>query len=1599
MTLLDINNIIDIEYIDNNESIKTNSDDNDLDEDNSNVFILNKETNRIENQIEKNLKQLETIIEIIRKKVVNNDLFQFELNRIDSLYERLDNINDLYDFYKESIVNLNNKNVIKFLQIQLIKRLNDLNTVFNLNHNFNIQILNDSDSVSILNLNQQECDLKLLDKNKRKFRINSIDLDDDDCDDEDQDLMCAIYQFDDSNVIKQHLNVQPTRLTKPKRSTSADNYSSTLKRKQRQARIQNSELFQFETLPNDKEENTSKLNANVIHLNSFKFKYNKSNQLNECFDLKSNCTQIKIIVYKLIKFYTKTSCNQYKNPVKYVSINLASHTYSNTQFETFKLELKSFNKNKRLLNSRRSSNKKETASSMLKRMFVKSKVPVKPNSNNNNIIDGSDKNLTLGSLKNETFNQCYINFDISRSESEQFILNSELVDIRQLESWLNLWQNDLCIKQINENYESLTIYLNKIESCLDVSEEFHFIQIRIETKSQSDETITNSMNLFRSNLFKLNDDINDLCQIPIDETDLNICEKILKFDLFKLDARNESIKMVSSSSVSLFNNRHNLTQLNELNLGNSMKISNLKIKFLFQSNYYPTRRIAIDLLEFNLDSSNANCLLNLIDIYLISKNNSEPILIRKFLEFFSILNDSNKFSVKTNEKRLIRDLLLEKLYLGFLQLIHVYYIVEKKNEIDLKFIVSNLKNEKLTIQFLISHIRNNFEKSALFELTVKCLSKLIEIIIYLSINKSKYEIKYEINDLIMKIFRMECLDTNQQTIVYNNLDLSFILLLTDFYTPYELADMIINKVLNKTNELLSLKLVNSNIFQLDFFKSNYQFRNRFVQFFVKNFLDKSFKLTHDHLKLIKNVLIFKKEISKQNIDDLIRSLFKQLINLVINVFKTTDLLDKQIHFKKDSIIIDSFLSLFEIINIITNIKTFSINDILSNQDLNYLFEIIIFYIKNSNKIINDIRCQAKMNIIILRFSKFIQKHLQFYQIAENIEINDESALIQSYFEMLFSFVNNSNTSFSLTIRFKFKMIKIIQTFWSSLSAKLKYSIYLNEFLINQLCKCLISNFYFKLDEFKPTSSKPISCTQHIYLSHFISTKNLTTESYVFKFYEQCIKMLNDIFVSNSACGLFNLENMNEFILFSIMNWILSKENNIDSRLSLCSNSSSNSSCESTSSSSSSSASDFDFDINNSCAHFTKKSEKSIRNFSHQIFDLIEVNFSKLNSDQIKSSILGSMSIGVDYNLIKDEYTTNSQISIIENLLVTYNLIKMIDDLNLKSNNKLFTSQAYLNENRRQIKMYLLDDIYSLFKIDKNYQLMSLVRKQQTDLIEWNLNRKNESDLKEIFYLKLLKKFAINSLNETILPAAVAIPSISSSSVMASSFSSSSSSSSLGVQSATNTISSSDINDYNYQLEDKIQFEICKQIGAYYEKIDENYSKFNRILNAESKFPTNQSKQDDSVANKINSNIHGNLYFRIGIFGSSFKSRSIKNKYFLYKHHSYEMLSNIQNFIINKLSNLNESDIILLHHNQEPDSSIKENKENKCYLQLCAVNRLEKNKLYELIDEMIENKETIETKTKLTEEKFSDNDFFYYFDRPFYMRSSPNANSKKSNSIF
>lgn len=65
----------------------------------------------------------------------------------------------------------------------------------------------------------------------------------------------------------------------------------------------------------------------------------------------------------------------------------------------------------------------------------------------------------------------------------------------------------------------------------------------------------------------------------------------------------------------------------------------------------------------------------------------------------------------------------------------------------------------------------------------------------------------------------------------------------------------------------------------------------------------------------------------------------------------------------------------------------------------------------------------------------------------------------------------------------------------------------------------------------------------------------------------------------------------------------------------------------------------------------------------------------------------------------------------------------------------------------------------------------------------------------------------------------------------------------------------------------------------------------------------------------------------------------------------------------------------------PDEPLKENTD-MCYLQICAVNRLENHRLLDLLDEMVETKETYEIRVRLA--KQDKNTFFYYFDRPFYM---------------
>jgi hypothetical protein len=232
--------------------------------------------------------------------------------------------------------------------------------------------------------------------------------------------------------------------------------------------------------------------------------------------------------------------------------------------------------------------------------------------------------------------------------------------------------------------------------------------------------------------------------------------------------------------------------------------------------------------------------------------------------------------------------------------------------------------------------------------------------------------------------------------------------------------------------------------------------------------------------------------------------------------------------------------------------------------------------------------------------------------------------------------------------------------------------------------------------------------------------------------------------------------------------------------------------------------------------------------------------------------------------------------------------------------------------------------------------MSFIRKEQADLLEWNNLNRSESDLKEILYLKSLKKFAINSLHDKYLSHD--LPSID-------------------AHHREKIIATSITNNTEFFL-NSIQFEICKELCAYYEKMEANLSKFSQILNVETKFAellTSISNVEHSgKASALHSSYlsqqhHGNLFFRIGLFGKSLKFASLHNKYYMYKHKSYEMLSNIQQLMLNKLSHarwLNDghpendeedhskviNTVALLHHNQEPDLKVKECLD-KCFIQV------------------------------------------------------------------
>ncbi len=222
----------------------------------------------------------------------------------------------------------------------------------------------------------------------------------------------------------------------------------------------------------------------------------------------------------------------------------------------------------------------------------------------------------------------------------------------------------------NKNFETLTIYLNDLKqvsvSYKDVSQQeplttssFYFIEIQMINTKQNDKIC-----YFHSSLFQLNDRVNDLCQIPL-EYDHNTS---LKFFVFKLGSvtsdKSKAVQLGVSNLIDVVD-RRNLENMSDIDLftGNNKRIYNLKFRCSYESEYYPKSKSqnVVDLFNFKLlnKAESEKELLDLIEEFNNKKIGfDESILIRKFLEFFAVLNtafpNDDLIAGRKNERRLIK---------------------------------------------------------------------------------------------------------------------------------------------------------------------------------------------------------------------------------------------------------------------------------------------------------------------------------------------------------------------------------------------------------------------------------------------------------------------------------------------------------------------------------------------------------------------------------------------------------------------------------------------------------------------------------------------------------------------------------------------------------------------------------------------------------------------------------------------------------------------------------------------------------------------------------------------------------------------------------
>ncbi len=235
---------------------------------------------------------------------------------------------------------------------------------------------------------------------------------------------------------------------------------------------------------------------------------------------------------------------------------------------------------------------------------------------------------------------------------------------------------------VSKSFETLTIYLNDLKPVSTTNKDlqqqdspattplsFYFIEIHIINTKQN-----NKISYFQSSLFQLSDHVNDLCQIPL-EYDHSTSLRFFVFKLGTVTADKSLAVQLGASNIIEACNRRSVETMSEVYLvtGSNQKSFNLKFRCSYESEYYPTSKIrtVVDLYNFRLATTpeSEKNLLDLIEDFNGKGSGSEePVLIRKFLEFFAVLNmalpNDELLVGKKNDRRLTRS--TSRIYFFFL---------------------------------------------------------------------------------------------------------------------------------------------------------------------------------------------------------------------------------------------------------------------------------------------------------------------------------------------------------------------------------------------------------------------------------------------------------------------------------------------------------------------------------------------------------------------------------------------------------------------------------------------------------------------------------------------------------------------------------------------------------------------------------------------------------------------------------------------------------------------------------------------------------------------------------------------------------------------